>query len=196
MGLRAAIFVEIAVDAVAERDDAQDLAGLGRFLGIERFDRSAKLGEIGADARVLVDRLHRPVEKAVRGAGGLADLFAPHRGQLVDLLAEFGAVGIEARKLIDELCHALVELGRFLGLERDQAGGFRRHDGLQRFRWIKLQLGRGGRRSLGSRCGRHQSFLSQPLCGARPEWSTSSGALLLYYRNRTPSVQARDDPRC
>ena len=33
MRLRAAIFVEIAVDPVAERDDAEELLGLGRPFG-------------------------------------------------------------------------------------------------------------------------------------------------------------------
>ena len=129
--LGAAVFVEIAIDPVAERDDAEDLAGLGRFLGIQLFDGAAKLGQVGADAGILVDRLDRAVEEAVRRAGGFGDLLAAHRGQLVDLLAEFRAVGVERGELVDELRDALVELARFLGLERNQPGGFGRRDRLQ-----------------------------------------------------------------
>ena len=40
--------------------------------GIEILDGAAQLGEVGADAGVLVDRLDRPVEEAVRMAGRLA----------------------------------------------------------------------------------------------------------------------------
>ena len=89
----------------------RSLRGLARFLGVERFDGATKLGQVGADAGVLVDRLDRPVEEAVRGAGGLGDLLAAHRGQLIDLLAELGAVGIERGELVHELPDALVELG-------------------------------------------------------------------------------------
>ena len=121
MRLRAAILVEVAVDPVAEGDDAEELAWSWCFLRVERFDGPAKLGQVGADAGVLVDRLHRPVEEAVRRAGRLGDLLAAHRRQLVDLLAEFGAVGIERGKLVDELRDALVEFGRLLGSSRGRA---------------------------------------------------------------------------
>ncbi len=73
------------------------------FLGVEGFHGPAKLDQVGADPGVLVDGLDRPVEEAVRRAGGLGDLLAAHRGQLIDLLAELGAVGVERRKLVDEL---------------------------------------------------------------------------------------------
>ena len=143
MGLRAAVFVEIAVDPVAERNDPEELRGLGRFLGVERFDGAAKLGQVGADAGVLVDRLDRPVEETVRGARRLGDFLAAHGGQLVDLLAELRAVGIERRKLVDELGDALVELARLLLLQRDEARRLGRRDRLERLRRIELQLGRG-----------------------------------------------------
>ena len=120
--------------------------------GSSDCDRPAQLGQVGADARVLVDRLDRPVEEAVGRAGRFGDLLAAHRGQLIDLLAEFGAVGIERGELVDELVDALVELARFLGLERDEAGRFRRRDRVERFGRIELQLRRGlgfGRRFRG-----------------------------------------------
>ncbi len=140
--------------------------------GIERFDRAAKLGQIGADAGVLVDRLDRPVEKAVGRARGLGDLLAAHGGQLIDLLAEFGAVGIERGELIDELRNALVELGGFVRLERDEAGGFGRRDRLQRLGRVELELGRGLGGGLGG-FGSHGSFLSLPFCGAAQGRSTA-----------------------
>ena len=81
----------------------RNLRVLVASFGIERLDRAAKLGQVGADAGVLVDRLDRPVEEAVGRAGGLGDFLAAHRGQLVDLLAEFGAVAVERGQLVDEL---------------------------------------------------------------------------------------------
>ena len=84
------------------------------FLGIELLDRAAKLGQVGADAGVAVDRLDRPVEEAVRGAGGLGDFLAAHRGQLVDLLAESGLFAVERGQLVDELGDLAVELAGLL----------------------------------------------------------------------------------
>ena len=124
VGLGTAISVEIAVDPVAEWDDSEKLARLARALWIERFHRAPELRQVGSDPAVLVDCLHRPVEEAVGRAGRLGHLLAAHRRQLIDLLAELGAVGVEPGELIDELGNALVELGRFLGLERDQARRF------------------------------------------------------------------------
>ena len=129
--------------------------GLARLLGIERFDGAAKLGQIGADAGVLVDRLDRPVEEAVRGAGGFGDLLAAHRGQLVDLLAELRAVGIERGELVDELADALVELARLLALERDEAGRLGGSDRLKRFRRVQVQLRLGRGLGRGRRVGGH-----------------------------------------
>ena len=43
-------------------------------------------------------------------AGRLGDLLAAHRGQLVDLLAEFGRVGVERDQLVDEGVDLLLEL--------------------------------------------------------------------------------------
>ena len=44
------------------------------------------------------------------------------RGQLVDLLAEFGRVGVERDQLVDEGVDLLLERGLLLVLERHQAG--------------------------------------------------------------------------
>ena len=164
VGLGAAILVEIAVDGVAERDDAEELARLGRALGVELLDGAAKLGEVRADARVLVDRLDRAVKEAVRSASGLGDLLAAHRGQLIDLLAEFWAVGVEGGQLIDELIDAPVKLAGLLGLERDEAGRLRRRKRIERFGRIELQLRRG--LGLGRRVRGHLFFLVQALVRA------------------------------
>ena len=176
MRLGAAVFVEIAIDPVAERDDPEDLAGLGRFLRIERFDGAPKLGEVGADPGVLVDRLDRPVEEAVRRAGGFGDFLAAHRGQLVDLLAEFRAVGIERGQLIDELADALVELARFLGLERDQPRGLGGRDRLKRLGRVELELGLG----FGRRFGGH---------GSRP-FAANGGAVARLVNGRQRRARA------
>ena len=149
--LGTAIFVEIAIDLVAERDDPEEPAPLRRVLGIERFHGAAQFGQVGADAAVLVDRLDRPVEEAVRGSGRLGDLLAAHRGQLIDLLAEFRAVAVERGQFLDISADLCVELARLLGLQRHQPGGLTRHDRLQRLGWIELQFRRGcrGRRVAG-----------------------------------------------
>ncbi len=71
--------------------------------GSKRLHGAAKLGQVGADAAVLVDRLDRTVEKAVRRSGRFGDFLAAHGGQLIDLLAELGTVGIKGGKLVHEL---------------------------------------------------------------------------------------------
>ena len=116
-----------------------------------------KFRQIGADPRILVDRLDRPVEEAVRCAGRLRNLLAAHGGELIDLLAEFRAVRIERRELVDELIDALVELARFLRLQRNEAGSLRRRDRVERFRRIELQLRR--RLGLGGRIRGHLKVL-------------------------------------
>ena len=176
VGLRAAVLVEIIVDAPAEGNDPEELAAgerLAVLLGVELLDRAAKLGQVGADAGVAVDRLDRAVEEAVRGAGGFGDFLAAHRGQLVDLLAEFGAVAVERGKLVDELGDLLVELAGLLVLQRNEAGGFLHGDRLQRLGRLQLDLGRGGGRGLGRRVRWPWSIRpSLPCCGggwtARP----------------------------
>ena len=149
VGLRAAILVEVAVDAIAEWNDSEQLARLAGALRIERFDRTSELRQVGADAAVLVDCLDRAIEEAVGGAGRLGDFLAAHRRQLVDLLAELGAVAVEGGKLLDELLDTLVELADFLVLERNQAGGLGRCDRLKRFRRVELELALGLRGCLG-----------------------------------------------
>ena len=164
MALRRLIFHEIAAHPVAERDDAEQFARLGEraaAAGIEILDRLAQLGEVGADAAILVDRLDRPIEEAVRCARRLGDLLAAHRGQLIDLLAEFGRVGIERDELVDEGIDALFELALLILLQGDQAGGLRGLDVLQRLGRIERQHAFGGGRGfgLGSHvCPRQRSF--------------------------------------
>ncbi len=146
---------------------------------------------------ILVDRLDRPVEEAVGSARGLGDFLAAHRGQLIDLLAELRAVGVEAGQFINELRDATVELGRFLGLQRDEARRLGRRNRLERIGRIELELRRSAcsGRSLRSRFGRHCVILSVPLCGAPQGRSTPHQGFELYYRYKTrqfKNVSARD----
>ena len=156
-GLRAAILVEIAVDRIPERDDPENLAGLRCSLRVQRFHRAAQFRQICADARVLVDRLDRTVEEAVRCARRLGNLLAAHGGELVDLLAEFRAVGVECRQFLDELIDALVELARFFRLQGNEARSLAGRNWVERFRRIELQLRRG--LGLGGRIRGHVKVL-------------------------------------
>ncbi len=111
MGLRTAVLVEIIVDAPSEGNDPQELAAgqrLAVLLGIERLNRAAKLGKVGAYTGVAVDRLDRPVEEAVGCPSRFGNLLAAHRRQRVDLLAEFGAVAVKRGQLVHELGDFLV----------------------------------------------------------------------------------------
>src|SRR6185369_3431354 len=93
--------------------------------------------------------------------GSLSDLLAAHGRQLVDLLAELGAVGVEPRELIDELADALIELTRLFRLERNQAGSLCRCNRLKHLRRVELQLGRSAGRGVRLGCRGHaQSFLA------------------------------------
>ena len=194
--LGAAIFVEIAVDPIAERNDPEELPGLRGFLRVQGFHCPAKLGQVGADAGILVDRLHRPVEEAVRSACSFGNLLAAHGRQLIDLLAEFRAVGVERGKLIDELRYALIEFGSLLGLQRDQTGSLRDRDSLQRFGGIELQLRRG--RGLRCRSVAIQSILSVPLArqAATVNGSPSRArSFQLYYRCNTEPCKEAEGSR-
>ena len=176
VGLRAAILVEVIVDASPEGNDPQELAareGLAVLLRIQLFDRTAEFRQIGADAGIAVDRLDGSVEEAVRCPGRLGNLLAAHRSQLIDLLAEFRAVGIERRELVDEFGDLLVEFADFLILEGNEARRFLHRDRLQRFGRLQLDLGRGGGRRSRIRlgfAGHVQSFSSRLRRGwnARP----------------------------
>ena len=155
MGLRAAILVEIIVDAPAEGDDPEELAAgqrLAVFLRVERLDRAAKLGQVGADPGVAVDRLDRPVEEAVRSAGGFGDLLAAHRGQLdrpscrIRGCCESSAAS-SSTNLATFWSSSLVS-SLFSGTSPDASCD---GDRLQRLGRVELELGRGrGRRSSGS----------------------------------------------
>ncbi|MFP5330278.1 MAG: hypothetical protein ACLGHC_09135, partial [Alphaproteobacteria bacterium] len=84
-------------------------------------------------------------------AGRLGNLLAAHAGQLVDLLAELGRVGVERDQLADEAVDLLLEQVLLLLLERDQSGGLLGLDRLERLRRIQRQRagGLGGGLGLG-----------------------------------------------
>ena len=73
----------------------------------------------------------------------LGDLLAAHIGQLVDLLAEFGAVGVGGDQLVDELVDDRLQLRLHAFLDRHQPGRLGRLDRLQRLGRLELQLGLG-----------------------------------------------------
>ena len=105
MRLRALVAAEVIGQLVAEGNDAEDLARprqLAALARIEVLDHAAQFGQIGADAFVLVHRAHRAVEEAVRHARRGHDFLAAHIRQLVDLLAEFGRIGIFGDQIGDE----------------------------------------------------------------------------------------------
>ena len=144
MALRRLIFQEVIAQAAAPGDEAEQFARLGEHAaaaGIEILDGLAERGEIGADAGILVDRLDRPVEEAVGGAGRLGDLLAAHRGELIDLLAEFGRIGVERDQLVDEGVDLRLELGLLLLLQRHEARGLLGLDVLERRRRLQGQRG-------------------------------------------------------
>ena len=71
----------------------------------------------------------------------LGDLLAAHRGQLIDLLAEIGRVGVERDQLVDEGVDLLLELALLLLLQRHQARRLLGLDDLQRLRRLQRQRG-------------------------------------------------------
>ena len=69
MGLRLLVLVEIVVERLPNGMMPRNLRAGQRLplaFGSSVLDRAAKLGQVGADAGVAVDRLDRPVEEAVR----------------------------------------------------------------------------------------------------------------------------------
>ncbi len=149
MGLCGLILHEIIAQSPAPGDEAEQLARFHAAAGIEILDRAAELGEVRADAGILVDRLHRPVEEAVRRARRLVDFLAAHRGELIDLLAEFGRVRVERDQLGDEGVDLLVELALLLLLEGNEARRLLGLDGLQRRGRLEGERRRGCFGSLG-----------------------------------------------
>ena len=167
MALRGLIALEIALEPAAQRNEAEQLAAGGLRPGlarIELLDRAAQFSEVGADARILVHRPHRPIEETVGEPGRRGDFLAPHRGQLVDPLAEFGAVGVLRHQIGDEGIDLLLKLALVLRGNRHQPDRLRRRD--RRDRIGRGQDQRGCR--CGTRVGGRGHARACPL--ARPRW--------------------------
>ncbi len=89
----------------------------------------------------------------------LGDLAPAHIGELIDLLAEFGAVGVNRDEFVDEAADALVELGGLRAVERYQAGRLLERNGGDRRRRRQLDRCVGH----GLRCHRCPIPLSHPM---------------------------------
>jgi hypothetical protein len=67
---------------------------LPAFRRIKIFDRAAQFGKVRTNALTVIHLADRAVKKAVRLPGCFHDFLATHIGQLVNTLAEFGAVHV------------------------------------------------------------------------------------------------------
>ena len=128
-----------------------DLADpIERDARIEFLNRAAERRKVGPNARVLVHRANRPIEKAVGHARGSGNFLSAHVGQLIDLLAEFRALRIDRDKIRDESIDLGFELAAVFLRDRNQSRGLRRrNDGhrigrRQRDRAHRGGFGRGG----------------------------------------------------
>ena len=171
------VFVEIVVHLVPERDDPEEFPrghSATRFLGIERLDGTAKLGQVGADPGVAVDRLDRAVEESVRSACGLRDLLAAHRGQRIDLFPELGRIAVKRGEFVDELGDLAVEFAGLGVLQWDESGSLMNRDRLERLGRVELDLGGGRRGGIASHVHSCPAAIRHPL---------------LYYRSKTLSFK-------
>src|SRR4051812_30011919 len=66
---------------------------------------------------------HGSFQEAVRMGRGFADLAPTHAGELLDLLAELGTVGVERHQLSDEGIGSRRELGLLSIVERYESRG-------------------------------------------------------------------------
>ena len=127
MCLRALIAAEVIVDLVAEGNDPEELAPLAQpalFAGVQLFHNASQFGKIGAHAFILVHGPDRAVQKAIGMLRRGKDFLAAHIGELVDLLAKFGRIGIGRDQIGDEAFDFGGQLVFHLVLNGDQTGSF------------------------------------------------------------------------
>ena len=139
------------VDLAAEGDDPEQLLGFRQCAAlarIELLDGAAQFAQVLADAAVLIHRLDRAIEEAVRLACGVADLLLPHRRDRIDPAAEFGRVHVLRDQISDEAVDARGEF-RFLAVvDGHQPRRLGRCHGGHRIGWrqdeiVGLDIGRG-----------------------------------------------------
>ena len=148
MRLRALIAAEIIGQLVAEGDDAEEFARPGQLAPatrIEILDHATQFGEVGTDAFILVHRPQGAVEEAVGMTRCRHDFLAAHIGQLVDLLAEFGRIGILREQVLDETVDFLLKLALHLFANRNESGSLFRRDLRHRIGrgQLQIEIGRG-----------------------------------------------------
>ena len=151
MGLRALVAAEVIGQLVTEGDDSEDLARprqLAALSRVEVLDHAAQFSKIGADAFVLVHRAHGAIEEAVRHARRGHDFLAAHIGQLVDLLAEFGGIGVFGDQVGDEAVDLGLQLGLHLVRDRHETRRLFRLDLGHRIGRRQVEGGFGGSGSL------------------------------------------------
>ncbi len=89
-------------------------------------------------------------------AGSLRDFLAPHIGQLIDALAEFGRVGVLRDEIVDEGIDLLIQLGSLSVIKRDKTRRLVGRD--RRHRIGRRQVERVGCRRGGRGAGHNVSF--------------------------------------
>src|SRR3990167_786998 len=153
MPLGGSIAVKIALQLVAERNDAEQLAPAHLALAarIEILNRLAQFEQVGSHAIVLIHRAHRAIEKAVGHGRCSADLFLAHAGDLIDLFAKGRGIGVLGHQIGDKGIDFLVQLRTVLVAHRDQPRGLFERDRRDGIRRRKVQFNSCGcRRFLGA----------------------------------------------
>ncbi len=150
MALGGLVAVEVIAELGAERDDTEQLLGREQIAspaGIEVFHGSAELGQVGANAGVAADGLHRSIQEAVGVPGRFGDFLPPHCGELVDFLPELRTVRIGGDQIVHKGINLELERGALFLLQRDQPCGLLRLHRRHHFGSLKLQLRFGGHAS-------------------------------------------------
>ena len=139
MPLAGFIAVKIIPHLIAPRDNPEQLfAGEEVILlaGIQILNRAAQLGQICADARLLIHRAHWAIQKAVGLARRICNFAAAHIDELIHLLAKFGRTWIKPCQIFDKGLRLFFQ-GRFFAvLNRDEARRL-----LQRHNWDRFWRG-------------------------------------------------------
>ncbi len=124
MGLRRFVAVKIVAHFIAIGDDPEQLfAGeqIALLARIKILNRATKLRKVSAHARFLVHRTHGPIQETIGLPGRIRNFLASHIGQLINLLAKFGRVGIKRRQFLNKGIGLGFQRRNLLGLQRHKA---------------------------------------------------------------------------